>query len=106
VQASGLIRTLQTKDRPTKLARALEELGRMSKTLYLLRFIDDEAYRRRIVAQLNRDGAGSNLPASSSAVNRAACGRATENASRNSSARSASWWTSSCAGTPSIWTRR
>jgi TnpA family transposase len=54
VQAAGLIRTLQTKDRPTKLARALEELGRLAKTLYLLRFIDDEAYRRRILVQLNR----------------------------------------------------
>lgn len=28
VQAASLIRTLQTKDRPTKLARAFEELGR------------------------------------------------------------------------------
>ena len=54
VQAAGLIRTLQTKDRPTKLARALEELGRLIKTLYLLRFIDDAAYRRRILVQLNR----------------------------------------------------
>jgi TnpA family transposase len=54
VQASGLIRTLQTKDRPTKLARALEELGRLVKTLYLLHYIDDETYRRRILVQLNR----------------------------------------------------
>ena len=54
VQAAGLIRTLQTKDRPTKLARALEELGRLIKTLYLLRFIDDAAYRRRILVQLIR----------------------------------------------------
>jgi TnpA family transposase len=54
VQAMGLIRTLQTKDRPIKLARALEELGRLIKTLYLLRFIDNEAYRRRILVQLNR----------------------------------------------------
>ncbi|HUN71664.1 MAG TPA: Tn3 family transposase [Steroidobacteraceae bacterium] len=54
VLASGLIRTLQTKDRPTRLARALEELGRLVKTLYLLRYIDDEAYRRRILVQLNR----------------------------------------------------
>ena len=54
VQAAGLIRTLQTKDRPTKLARGLEELGRLIKTLYLLRFIDDAAYRRRILVQLNR----------------------------------------------------
>ena len=33
---------------------ALQELGRLVKTLYLLRFIDDEGYRRRILIQLNR----------------------------------------------------
>jgi TnpA family transposase len=40
-----------THDRPTPLARALEELGRIIKTLYIymLRYIDDEAYRRRIL---------------------------------------------------------
>ena len=54
VQAGGLMRTLQTNDRPTRLARALEELGRIVKTLYLLGYIDDEAYRRRILTQLNR----------------------------------------------------
>lgn len=54
VQAAGLTRTLQTNDRPTRLARALQELGRLIKTLYLLRFIDDESYRRRILIQLNR----------------------------------------------------
>jgi TnpA family transposase len=54
VQAGGLMRTLQTNDRPTRLARALEELGRIIKTLYLLTYIDDEAYRRRILTQLNR----------------------------------------------------
>ncbi|WP_349963061.1 Tn3 family transposase [Rhizobium sp. ZPR3] len=54
VQAAGLTRTLQTNDRPTRLARALQELGRLIKTLYLLRFIDDESYRRRILVQLNR----------------------------------------------------
>jgi len=54
VRAGGLTRTLQTNDRPTKLARALRELGRLVKTLYLLRFIDDEGYRRRILTQLNR----------------------------------------------------
>jgi Tn3 transposase DDE domain len=42
------MRTLQTHDQPTPLARALEELGRIIKTLYMLRYIDDEAYRRRI----------------------------------------------------------
>ncbi|CAK0772111.1 transposase [uncultured Gammaproteobacteria bacterium] len=54
VQAGGLMRTLQTNDRPTRLARALEQLGRIVKTLYLLAYIDDEAYRRRILTQLNR----------------------------------------------------
>jgi TnpA family transposase len=54
VRAAGLTRTLQTNDRPTRLARALQELGRLVKTLYLLRFIDDESYRRRILVQLNR----------------------------------------------------
>ncbi len=54
VRAAGITRTLQTNDRPTKLARALQELGRLAKTLYLLRFIDDENYRRRILVQLNR----------------------------------------------------
>ncbi|HAM21353.1 MAG TPA: Tn3 family transposase, partial [Actinobacteria bacterium] len=54
VQVSGLMRTLQTNDRPTRLARALQELGRIIKTLYLLAYIDDEAYRRRILTQLNR----------------------------------------------------
>jgi len=48
------MRTLQTKDRPTRLARGLEELGRIIKTPYLLAYIDDEAYRRRILTQLNR----------------------------------------------------
>jgi TnpA family transposase len=52
VPATGLIRTLQTNDRPTKLA--LAELGRIIKTQYLLAYIDDEAYRRRILIQLNR----------------------------------------------------
>jgi TnpA family transposase len=54
VQVGGLMRTLQTNDRPTRLARALQELGRIIKTLYLLAYIDDEAYRRRILTQLNR----------------------------------------------------
>jgi TnpA family transposase len=54
VQAGGLMRMLQTNDRPTRLARALAELGRIIKTLYLLAYLDDEAYRRRILGQLNR----------------------------------------------------
>lgn len=53
-QASGLMRTLQTNNSPTRLARALAELGRIIKTIHLLNFFDDDDYRRRILVQLNR----------------------------------------------------
>jgi len=48
------LRTLQTNNSPTRLARALAELGRIIKTMHLLNYFDDEAYRRRILVQLNR----------------------------------------------------
>ncbi|PWJ73360.1 Tn3 transposase DDE domain-containing protein [Pseudaminobacter salicylatoxidans] len=48
------MRTLQVKDRPTTLAKALSELGRIIKTLHVLRTIDDPAFRRRTLVQLNR----------------------------------------------------
>jgi TnpA family transposase len=54
VHASTLIQALQRGGRPTTLARAISELGRIAKTLYLLNYIDDEHYRRRIQIQLNR----------------------------------------------------
>jgi hypothetical protein len=54
VQASGLIRTLQINNSPTRLARALAELGRIIKTIHLLNYFDGEGYRRRILVQLNR----------------------------------------------------
>ncbi len=54
VSASGLMRMLQRKRRPSTLAKAIGELGRIAKTLYLLNYIDDEAYRRRVRTQLNR----------------------------------------------------
>ena len=38
----------------TFLARALAELGRVLKTLHLLEYACDEAFRRRILGQLNR----------------------------------------------------
>jgi TnpA family transposase len=54
VRASELIRGLQGGGRPSTLGRAIGELGRVAKTLYLLNYLDDEAYRRRILTQLNR----------------------------------------------------
>lgn len=54
VSASELIRSLLRSKRPTTLTRAIAEAGRISKTLYQLNYIDQEAYRRRILTQLNR----------------------------------------------------
>ncbi|NOZ54444.1 MAG: Tn3 family transposase [Gammaproteobacteria bacterium] len=54
IQASELIGSLLKSDRPSGLAQAIIEAGRINKTLYLLNYIDDEDYRRRILTQLNR----------------------------------------------------
>ncbi len=54
IKAAGVMRMLQVKDRPTTLAKALSELGRIIKTLHILRYIDDRPFRRRILFQLNR----------------------------------------------------
>ncbi|POZ49607.1 Tn3 family transposase [Methylovulum psychrotolerans] len=54
IQASELIRSLLKSDRPSSLAKAIIDAGRINKTLYLLNYIDDEDYRRRILTQLNR----------------------------------------------------
>ncbi|MCL4525320.1 MAG: Tn3 family transposase [Gammaproteobacteria bacterium] len=54
VSASGIMRTLQAGDRPTRLAQAIAEYGRIDKTLHMLRYIDDEALRRSTLVQLNR----------------------------------------------------
>jgi TnpA family transposase len=47
------MRTLQVRDKPTSLARALSEIGRIAKTIHILHYIDDPAFRRRILTQLN-----------------------------------------------------
>jgi len=54
VSASQFMRTLRASSRQSALSKALSELGRVAKTLYLLNYIDDESYRRRILIQLNR----------------------------------------------------
>ena len=54
VNATGIMRTLQVGDRPTRLAQAIAEFGRIEKTLHTLMYIDDEAMRRRTLTQLNR----------------------------------------------------
>jgi Tn3 transposase DDE domain len=54
VQATSIMRTLQVGDRPTKLAQAVAEVGRIDKTIHILTSIDDEFKRRRTLTQLNR----------------------------------------------------
>jgi TnpA family transposase len=54
VSASELMRSILRSKRPSTLARAIAALGRIPKTLYMLSYIDDESYRRRILTQLNR----------------------------------------------------
>ena len=62
VRASELVRALHTsRGHPSGLSRAIAELGRVSKTLYLLAYLDDETYRRRILIQLNRGEARHSL---------------------------------------------
>lgn len=54
VRASELLRVLHGGGRPSALGRALAEVGRIAKTIFLLAYLDDEAYRRRILTQINR----------------------------------------------------
>jgi TnpA family transposase len=80
------MRTLQTNERPTRLARALEELSRIVKALYLLAYIGDEAYRRRILNQLNRDEGRHQLARVVSTANAANCASAIARARKTISA--------------------
>ena len=56
VKASDLVRAQRSSagSKQTKLAKAIAEVGRVAKSLFLLSYVDDEAYRRRVLVQLNR----------------------------------------------------
>lgn len=54
VGAASVMRTLQRGGSLSGLGRSVAEFGRIEKTIYLLRYVDDEAYRQRILRQLNR----------------------------------------------------
>ena len=95
VQASELMRSF--------LASAIMELGRINKTIYLLNYIDDAAYRWRILTQINRGEHRHRMI-------RAICyGRRGEIRSPIAKARKINWalsaWspTRSCSGTRSTW---
>jgi TnpA family transposase len=54
VRATGIMRTLQVGEHATRLAQAIAEIGRIDKTVHVLRYLDDESMRRGTLVQLNR----------------------------------------------------
>lgn len=54
VQALQVMQILQRGGHPNSLGKAVQELGRIIKTIHSLTYVDDENYRRRILTQLNR----------------------------------------------------
>lgn len=54
VPAPEIMRVLGKNGSLSGLGRAVAEFGRIAKTLYLLAYVRDESYRRRIQTQLNR----------------------------------------------------
>lgn len=54
VTASLLITKLQSYPRQNVLTQALQEYGRVGKTVFILRYLESEEYRRRISIQLNK----------------------------------------------------
>ena len=54
VTASLFIAKLQSFRRQNVLTRALQEYGRLNKTIFILRYLLDEPFQRRIDAQINK----------------------------------------------------
>lgn len=54
VTASLFIGKLQSFPQQNALLKALQEYGRLVKTIFILRYLDSEDYRRRITTQLNK----------------------------------------------------
>lgn len=54
LSASDFMKTLQAGKGTSRLGKAIAEVGRLTKTLYLLHYIDEPDYRRRILLQLLR----------------------------------------------------
>lgn len=76
VTASLLIGNLQASPRRNALTRALQEYGRVAKTLFVLRYLGSEAYCRRIGVQLNKGESLHALGGSCSSPTRGRCAAA------------------------------
>ena len=97
-KAAGVMRTLQVKDNPTTLARALTEVGRLIKSVHVLHYVDDAAFRRRILTQLNRQELRHRLGRRIFLGERGEIGSSLRQGSRKNSARSGCCSTASCTG--------
>jgi TnpA family transposase len=53
VKATAVMRTLQQAGSLSGLGRAVAEFGRVEKIVYLLAYVQDETYPRRILVRLN-----------------------------------------------------
>ena len=80
------IRTLQVGDRPTKLAQAVAEVGRIDRTIHILTSIDDEFKRRRTLASSTAGRIGTAWHGPFFAANEVSYGRVIERDKRTSSA--------------------
>jgi TnpA family transposase len=54
IAGSEALRLLQSGGRYSTLGRAVAEYGRIAKSLFLLAYLDDPRYRRRVLQQINR----------------------------------------------------
>jgi Tn3 transposase DDE domain len=54
IRPSILVSKLQSMQRQNPLQQALQELGRVAKTLYILEYVDDPLLRRRVLIGLNK----------------------------------------------------
>ena len=54
VPASVVLSKLSQKNQKNPLALALQEIGRIEKTIFLLKYLSDETLRRRVLVGLNK----------------------------------------------------
>lgn len=54
IRPSLLVSKLQAKQQQNPIQQALQELGRLGKTLHILQYVDDPALRRRVLIGLNK----------------------------------------------------
>ena len=107
ISALESIGSLLRSSRPSTLTRAISELGRVAKTLYLLSYVDDETYRRRILTQLNRGEVATGVARAIFHGQRGEVRQRYREGQEDQLGAALVWWSTWwCSGTPCTWTRR